>query len=180
MRRGELYVRVGLWLGGVPLGNLFSGYLETQRGLRWPPGNIEYPLQGPGLLRSVTGTNPAAGNEISETVPTNARWKLLGIAFQLVTDATAVTRYVSLTFDDGATVFTRVAPQYNHGASVTRNYSFSIGATPGPSWVADPIAAGLPDIPLFQGYRIKTSTVNLQAGDDFGAPQLFVEEWLEE
>jgi len=28
------------------------------------------------------------------------------------------------------------------------------------------------------GYRIRTSTLNRQAGDDYGAPQLFVEEWI--
>ena len=35
------------------------------------------------------------------------------------------------------------------------------------------------DLILLAGHRIRTSTSSLQAGDDWGAPQLLVEEWLE-
>src|SRR3954454_3952724 len=39
-------------------------------------------------ISSVTGTNAAASAELSDSVPTNARWHLLAMTFSLVTSAT--------------------------------------------------------------------------------------------
>lgn len=129
-----------------------------------------------GVIRTVTGTNPAAGAEVSETVPAGKEWRLLSIAVALVTSATAATRRPHLLIDDGTTVSYRRASNATQAASLTQNYVF---AGEGPeaavrgTWVADP----LPSLPLGAGYRIRTSTESIQAGDDYGAPVLLVEEF---
>jgi hypothetical protein len=37
-----------------------------------------------------------------------------------------------------------------------------------------------PDIILSDGDRIRTQTTGIVAGDDWGAPQILVEEWIED
>ena len=46
--------------------------------------------------------------------------------------------------------------------------------------VGDNILLALGEVLLFQGYRIITATVNLQAGDDYYAPVMVFERWIEE
>ena len=184
-RRGQCYVRVSIsrstFTSDAIMAHLISDYVTDTFMPSWPSGILQDSLAGAGILRSVLGTNPAAGAEISETVPTNARWALRGLAAQLVTDATAGTRTVTLTIDDGATVLLQVISGTTQAVSLTRNYRFvpnypSVGNTVGTF-----IALPLPDpLYLLQGWRIITVTNALSAGDNWGAPQMLVEEWLEE
>ena len=183
VRRGECYVRATLLLDGEPVQRLSSGYLTDSKTLSGPPGVFESFTEGSGLRHLVTGTNPAAGAEISEAVPTNARWKIRGIFIQLTTDVTVIDRRVAVTFDDGANMYYLKASGGVHPASLTKNYH------PTPGYNIDDAAFDAqgsiriplpPDVILSAGYRIRSVTANLQAGDNFGAPLLDVEEWIEE
>jgi len=181
VRRGELYVRISLRLGGFPVGRLISGYLTDVRISTWPPGVDEPFVSGRGLPRVITGTDPAAGSEISETVPTNVAWRLIGFRFTLVTDATVANRNVRVIIDDGTTECVRIPPNFNHAASITANYFAGVGLGV-IGWMTGAVGVmPLPvDLILFQGWRIRTNTLNLQAGDNFRAPVLYVEEWIQE
>ena len=65
-------------------------------------------------------------------------------------------------------------------ASLTRAYSFSpVGFSHVASGAVLEIATPY-NLMLFQAHRLVTNTTNLQAGDDWGAPQYLVEEWIEE
>lgn len=183
-RRGQTFVTVALGWGGantIVIGQvLLSDYVVFGHPLGWPYGPQRHPTEGRGLPRIITGTDPAAGSEIVETVPTNARWRLYGIRFTLVTDATVATRRVTLNVDDGATVGLQLWNANGQTAGLTFLYeSHQVGhqAAAVSSREFIPLAAA---IDLFQGWRILTSTVNIQAGDNYGAPILYVEEWLEE
>jgi len=183
VRRGECYIRLTLLMGGFAVGRLSAAYLTDSKTITWPPGVFEGFTEGPGLIRYLTGTDPAAGNEVSETVPTNARWRIKFLWFSLVTDATVTTRRVTLLIDDGSTIFfaSRVAP--GQAESLTRYYLYVPGyAIEETAFDANlRIREALPDpLILPQGYRIRTSTTNLQAGDNWGTPVLVVEEWIEE
>ena len=57
-------------------------------------------LDGPGTIQSITGTDPSAGNEISQTVPANTIWRLWGMYATLVTDAGVADRRASRYIDD--------------------------------------------------------------------------------
>lgn len=183
-RIGECWVVLDVVRGSgaqaLVLDTVLQGYVTDTSRLAFPGSPLRSSIDGPGALRSITGTDPAAATEISETVPTNARWRLLAFDVALVTDATVANREVVLTIDDGATVLIEVPSAVAHAASLTRRYSFARGvqrATPAASTV---ISAPAPDVALQGGYRVRTVTTGLQAGDNYGAPQLLVEEWIED
>jgi len=96
-----------------------------------------------------------------------------------VADATVANRRPTCAFDDGTTIFARAAINANLTASQSPVISFI------PSGAAENVSGSIvtgaipPDLALSAAFRIRTVTVNLQAGDNWGAPQLIVEEWLE-
>ena len=158
---------------------LMQGPVSALTRRAWPGSPLAASIEGPGTLRSITGTDPAANVSISETVPTGARWRVHALAVTLVTDANVANREVSITFDDGTTVYAVAAAGANQAASLTRRYTAARGGVRGAAATAAEISIALPDLWLPAGHRIKTVTTNFQAGDNFGAPQLLVEEHLE-
>lgn len=131
-----------------------------------------------GAIRSVSGRDPAAGAEISITVPAGAVWRVLGLRFELVTDATAADRQVDLLIDDGANTLLRIEPPAVQAASLTRGYNCGPGL-PARTVLTSQFLMPLPVDTLLAGeWRIRTVTANLQAADNFGAVYLWVEEWL--
>jgi hypothetical protein len=182
-RRGHCWCQVGIQVGGaatgVPHAELISDYVTGAARLAWPGGQLRSSVGGPGLLRSITGTDPPAGSEISETVPTGARWRLLGLLFSFTTDATATTRYVNIDFDDGVNPFARTASAYAHPASTGRYYSALPHSQRGDLTYVAAIPVAIPGQELSAGWRVRTVTGNIAAGDNYSAPQLLVEEWIE-
>lgn len=182
-RLGQTFVRVDLVRGDGPGRNvhatLIQGPITAFLRAAWPGTPVQTTVGLPGAIRSVTGTDPAAGAEILETVPTGARWRLITFAAVLTTDATVATREGQLLIDDGSTVVFRSPASNNHVASSAITYSAAASsAAMGTS--AGVRGVGLhPEILLPAGFRIRTNTINLQAGDNWAAPQLLVEEWLE-
>lgn len=181
--RGQTFVEIGFVRGiGAAvdvLDVLAKDYVAEAEPLAFPGSPIRSSLEGPGAIRSITGTDPAAGVEISEAVPTDARWLLHSITATLVNDATVANRNGVLTFDDGTTVFWRADPGSTVGASGTAIFTGSgYGERPPTNtsnryWI-------MPSMPLGAGFRVATLTNNLQAADNWGAPQLLVEEWIED
>ncbi len=181
VRRGECYVRLTLLAAGATVGRLSAAYLTDSKTITWPPGVFEGFTEGPGLPRLVAGNDPAAGSEVSVTVPTNARWRLKAIRMELATDATSVNRRVILIIDDGTNTIATIVVEATQGASVTYRYNFYSGAPQETSFTVSQIEVPIPrDLVLFQGWRIRTSTQSLQAGDNWSAPLVQVEEWIEE
>ena len=179
VKRGELYIKVSLRVDGTVVALLMAGYVAETHKTVYPDGDIEGSTDGAGLVRSITGTNPAAGAEISETVPTGARWKLKSIKATLVPDATVITRVPNLSITDGAI---EIAKIYSGLGALATILQTPLWTTCGynSTTVASAIVAGLPnDLILMAGYKINTNTSAIQAGDDWGAPQLLVEEWIE-
>ena len=181
VRRGECYVRLTLLAAGAPVGILSAGYLTDSKTITWPPGTFEGFLEGRGRVYVFLGDNPAAGNEISLTVPTNARWRILMIKLRLVTDATVIDRRVRIVIqnENGVTTFAA-----NAGATQPENSDYYYYFGPHLPYLTSPvrytISYPMPTLELPQGYIIKTSTENLQAGDNYYRPWIWVEEWIEE
>ena len=183
IKKGECYVEASL-LSVIDTAQhivkLTAGYVYSQHNVTYPGNwNGHTVADDDAFLRLVAGTNPAAGAEVNNSVASDARWRLYAVRFQLVTDATVATRRVHLIIDDGATTILDIPSETTQTASLTRNYTFhDFGLTP--SAVGTEISVNMTSKKLKEGWRIRTSTDNLQAGDDYGIPQMYVEEWLEE
>ena len=183
-RRGQCYVTLGLALRVQPTTSYYEllakGYVTAEAGLIWPGGLYSDSVEGPGWLRRVAGTDRVAGAQVGEPVPTNARWRLSAFYAVLVTDATVATRAVYLSLTDGTNLILSVPANATQAASTTRGYQFVAGVSP-PAAVAYEIYFPWPfRVTLFQGWAIATITSSMAAGDDWGAPQIDVEEWIEE
>lgn len=180
---GQTFVRVDLVRGEGPgqtvHATLLQGIVTAAQRLAWPGSPIDTTLESPGALRSIGGTDPAAGAEIAETVPTGARWRLQSLRAALVTDATAANREVAIVFDDGTNTYAEAHAGVNQAASLTRQYTAAIAGVRGAAATGTGILIAIPSLILPAGHRIRTSVTNLQAGDNWGAPRLLIEEWLE-
>jgi len=180
---GQTFLRVDLVRGDGPgqtvHATLLQGTVTAAQRLAWPGSPIDTTLESPGALRSIGGTDPAAGAEISETVPAGARWRLQSLRAAFVTDATAANREVAIVFDDGTNTYAEAHSGVNQAASLTRQYTAAVGGVRGAAATGTGILLAIPSVILPAGHRIRTSTTNLQAGDNWGAPRLLVEEWLE-
>jgi hypothetical protein len=158
---------------------LAQGYV-TVNSPAWGPGGPSLgSLDGQGAIRSVAGTTPAAGAELSDTVPTGARWELIAIVATLTTSAVVANRTPVLLLDDGANVVWRVGSAQTQAASTTESYSFGQGTArsgTNPSAVVDI----LPNRgALLAGWRIRTLTAGIDVGDQYSAIRYWVREWLE-
>jgi hypothetical protein len=185
-RIGQCFVRVQLIRGlsgaTIVMGTLLQGYVTARQDIAWPGSPIESSIAGGGVIRAILGTDPAAGAEILETVPTGARWELLALGVRLVTDATVADRIPLMYVDEplGAEVL-YMSPQAGViVASQDRRVAWMIGMPHESQLNVNMNTAGLPPgVPLLAGQRIITTTVGLQAGDNYRQPTLHVREWLE-
>lgn len=157
---------------------LLQGYVTGGNALTWPRGTIGGTQSLQGNTRSITGTTPAVGAEISETVPANVAWQLNTFKFTLTSSAGGTTRSPFLAIDDGTNVLFEGTPNLIVNASTFGTYTWAQGTQ---ATLTGAIAAlALPiGIILQPGYRIRTLTGGLQVGDQYTAPQYCVEEWLQ-
>ena len=159
---------------------LVSGYLTPGVFLGWPGGPMLLGRDGAGVLRSITGSTPAAGADISETVPSNTRWRLLSFRAQLTASATVANRQPKLTLDDGVNIFFTVDAAANQVAGAITINTWFPGCQPLAGISGDQIMPIPTDTFLSGGYRIRTSTTGIQVGDQWTAPQYEVLEWADQ
>lgn len=181
---GQVTARVQLNKSGAlatdfPYQMLIEGPIQSNFVRAWPPGNIDPTVGGQGAIYSVIGTAPLAGAEVSQTVPTNARWRLKGMAVNLTTSAAPANRAVTVVIDDGANVLAVFQAQTFQIASLTRTYHLDSSGG-----AADLTSTSIPvfmpvDLPMLAGWRIRTLTTNLQGADAYSTPVFYVEEWID-
>jgi len=182
-RRGHCWCLATLQRGRGAVGLLehllIADYVTQSGRLVWPGGQIRSSVEGPGLIRSVAGADPAAGAEILVTVPAGARWRIISAYYTLQTDVTVPNRSHSLVWDDGAAILGRSDPGHWHPASYPMSYSAGAFGH-GPVTFLVCVDVNLPQyLILLAGYRLRSVTLALAAGDNYTAPQLLVEEWIE-
>lgn len=157
---------------------LCSGYLTQNVALSWPSGYNTDNVNCVGSIRSITGTTPAAGANISESVPANAKWRFIAMTFTLVTSVAVANRVVLVQFGAAGLPFVNCGPSTVQAASISNPYMVGAGLLnlPASSLVIN-IAVPL-SILLTAGQTITTAVANIQAADQLSAPQYEVEEWL--
>jgi hypothetical protein len=180
---GQTWARLEVVRGpsaaGQVYAGLIAGYVTPQKDLVWPGGWWESPLEGPGALRSITGTTPGAGLDLTETVPTGARWQLVSLRLGFVTSAVVATRVVTVVIDDGALTLARLSASASQAASISASYTVGPGLAAGFSATDNAHSVQLPVyLQLGAGYRIKTAVRALDAGDTLVNIQYLVREWI--
>ena len=183
IERGECFVRCLLKVGGNLSGFLCQGYVDTFSAIGYNAfgqSTNEPSFNGRGVIKSIGGTNPAANAQIEEVVPENRIWRVIGMHVQFVADSNVANRRVHFFFTDGSD--NKLTGTIHAGAIVadeTTNISLGTHGTIGDSDNDDDKIVGIPqEIYLPEGFKIITETVNMQSGDNFGAPRLLVEEWI--
>lgn len=178
-KQGECYVQVRLISQGDVLLNLGSGLVSALRAIGWPNVVQEDARPGGGAIKSITGTNPAAGAEVSQVVPDGRVWRLLSLRVTLVATAAAASRRVHLQIGDGTNVLLDCFGSIDQIISETKTYNFSaVGVIPDETDSNEIIVPIPPYLMLPDNFTIATLTTAINAADDFGAPQLLVEEYF--
>lgn len=183
IKRGQCFVQVALHQDN--LSNLVSaqliteGYVTTGVSLTFPGGPNGYAFEGYGNIRSITGTQPAAGAEISETVPTGAVWRLVAIRLSFTASVAVANRTPGLQMTDGSNVLALLWSNFATAALGQHGYTFAenittINAAFSESWDNLLFARF-----MLAGWKFTTTTVNIQAADQWAAPQYVVEEWMQ-
>lgn len=180
---GQCFVQVQIVRGrgaaALATATLLQAYITATNARAWPGSLLESSLDGAGALRSIIGTTPGAGVEVTETVPAGVRWELLAFHVRLTTAVAAANRFVQLLLDDGTAIpYAQIYPFTSaHAASLVFPYSFYAG---GPTNVGQAAFQGaLPiNLRLEAAHRVRTSTIAIQAADQYDQVQYLVREWL--
>lgn len=184
---GQCFVIVQLIRGSdsaaVVLGTLLQGYITGTQQLAWPGSPIQDSISGGGYVRSIIGTMPAKGASVSETVPTGARWELLGIRVELDPDATGATRDVVLDIiaNGVGTVLLLTNGQTAVADDVGDTFSWAQGANFSKTTVGSFYGAAAAPARYILNAGDKIVILRTAAGvnDQFQAPIYTVREWLE-
>jgi len=150
-----------------------QGYGGIFTSLSWPGQNMVLAGDGAGWTNWHTGTAPAAGVEILETVPAFTEWRPKLLRFNLTTSAAAGNRTILLKWTQAVTGrFVAVATQFNQTPSTTVGYHWFIGALPIVGAFGSIVNAPLPDqLRLIDSDSFSTLTTGLDAADQYTAPQ---------
>ncbi len=177
--RGECFVKVSVRAEGIVVALLFAGYVTDAGAPVYPGGKIESSVEGPGLIRMITGTDPAAGNEISETVPTGARWRFISLSSVFIASADVANRTPKLKFGAGMDTVFSTGESAVLTASQTAFISFADVGQEDISAILSLVQCVPANLILKAGDIIGTNTGGIQAADNWLAPTLLVEEWIE-
>lgn len=135
------------------------------------------------VVKTVVGADPAAGAEVSVTVPTDKTWLLKSMTVLLVQGLTQTPQPFLVILDASSNiVYACYGSTSAQSASTTARYMWGvdlpapgalIGSTPNILALA-PLAQGLL---LPAGYTIATTTFGIGANSNYGAPVLLVTEF---
>lgn len=179
----QVYVQVGLLRGNAnsyALGTtLIAGNLTGTECLGWPFSRLETSTDGQGTIAEYTPSNPAAGADFSFTTDAASRCRVQLVGFLLTTSGTAATREVTLIVDDGTTIMGQFPASATQTASLAVQYTGS-AAPYAPNTNAGVALVPLPPSLVLRGnFRIRSSTANLQSGDQYSAIRLLLEAWVD-
>lgn len=178
------FVHVALVRGGGPTPanprTLFSGYVSAVLPLGWPDIPPMRTIDGAGIVRSITGSTPAAGAEISETMTAGTRRLITSFTASLTASAAVANRAPTFIIDDGANTLFQ-SPSFV-AQTAGQAFRYSMGSqlmTTNP--LSTPLVLYVPIPLMLRGnLRIRTSTIGIQAADQWSAPQYEVAEWAQE
>lgn len=128
--------------------------------------------------RLVTISDPAPGSEFAIVAPGQGIWRVVSVAWRLVTSAAVADRNVNLVADDQTDIYLQSRSGVDQSAGLTGTYGAFAGAAPG-GFPATLINLALPNdgLILQPGHRLRSRTVNIQAADQFSLIRALVQEF---
>lgn len=130
------------------------------------------------LVRTVAVPSPAAGADVSVSVPAGSTWEPVSLAGTFTASAAVANRTQALIFTDGASVISRVRLSTTVTAGTVAKRALFLGAGYTAGGLGDPaIHDSMPQAVLPAAATITTSTVNIDTGDAWTAISLSVREW---
>lgn len=183
---GQTFVTVQLVRGtggaALVLGTILQGYVTSTQAMGWPGSPLQTSTDSGGYYRVINGAFPGAGNEITETTPTGARWEIVGMRLNLATSATPGSRFPRLLFFEGGS-FPQMSA-YPGGIIASQNVVLIIGqGQPWQNWTDGVSTYEIAPMPLqailHAGDFWRTNTNGLQATDIWGVPVYLIREWLD-
>lgn len=121
--------------------------------------------------------NPPVGTEFALTPTGRGAWRILSLVATLATSAVVANRGVAWTVDDtNGTFFRSPAGAVQINGATVKYAAFDGASVTG--LIGTNIAIGWPNggIVLYEGYRLRSITDNLDAGDQWSAIAALVEE----
>jgi hypothetical protein len=181
--RGRSFARASLvrapFLNAAPGQLLFGDYVTIVTPAGYPNGRALHTTEGPGWKHSVQQANPGAGADWTFTLGATQRMRIESLNAVLTASAAVANRQVQLIVDDGVNVVGFFPASVNIVASAVANVTATSGSVNTPVITTD-VSIPIPQpLILEPGWRLRTSTVGIQAGDQWSAIWLNVEEWLE-
>lgn len=186
--RGQTFVRVDIirgYSGGtIAVSTILQGYVAGSQARSWPGSPIEDSLTGRGWSRSSAGSAPAAGVETQITMPAGASARLVAYQAVLTAGASAGTRHAQLVLTRAVgdslsmpnTTSLAGAGRVNTCTWLTAGANSSATFTDNTTYIITAIAT---DLILNAGDVLKTKTDGFQPDDQWGAPIVTLEEWLQ-
>lgn len=185
---GQCYVLVQLIRGisgqVTVLATIAGGNVTAGQSLSFPISPVRSSVESGGYLRMVVGTAPAAGVEIFEQCPGNARWEVLALNVQLNTSNVVNVRRVRIFFNNSGRVPSFVVATNGVDHNSVLNYDFMQNMpTHGTITFSDGHQYGTEAIPLgsllLANDSWSTHTDLLDAGDQYAQPTYLVKETLD-
>lgn len=179
--RGESFAKLSLGINGDKVQQLCAGYLYGIVGVSWPQTNLNESNPGMGKLITLKPANPAQGQPVIITVPSNAVYKLRQAFIIGTTSAIGGTDtvYISAKNGDGTRAIQTIGT-YVQAAGVSFHYGLVAGA-PSTQVAAQLIATmQIPDNLILGpgGIFMIGWVTNGGPGGSFSEVEVLVEEWL--
>ena len=129
-------------------------------------------------VKTIAIPDPAAGAELSYTVPSGVVLLVLSFYARFTADVTAVNREPALALSDGTRTLSINQADRSVGAStgIILSWADSIESDSNPP-VSGRVRVALQTALLLPGWAIGTETTNLQAGDQWSNVTIYCIEW---
>lgn len=180
--RGTTYARAfvnrGAFGSGQPGLVLFGDYATNNLNVSWPPGRILQSSESSGLPLQTFANDPAAGANWNLATASTQRWRIQSVNAVFSASAAVANRIARLFVDSGGAKMGFFPLNAVITAGQTVQCTWAPGIIP---VTTDPavLMGTLPNnLQIENGQDIGTNTTNIQAGDQWSAIRVLVEQWL--
>lgn len=133
-----------------------------------------------GGLGYVAGLDATKADPEFITVPAGERWKVWGLAFDFVTDASPINRVPAFSITDGTNTIVHITTTTFQGANLTRRWNWNLGWTLGSGGISTRRSVPGPwPLLLPAGSVIEAGTPLLSSFDEYLNVLILRERWRE-